>query len=300
MLASHDPARIRAVQRRLAAALGASTALHVAVAALWLAMRPDGAPPPTLPIIEYAVSDVVAVPEVAVLPDAVFDDQPNAGAPAGGGAVLPDDTPPPAAGAAAAIVPAVPAAASDALSRAGVARPTAPSVALARPAPVPAVPGAPMSGPPAIGAPGGTGSAPGGASVGSGPGSGGGAGGGPGGTGGGGDGGTGRLVERPEQSPRVDRVALPSYPDAARRAGVGARVRVRVLVGSGGEVVGVEVVERTLVERRGRERSVAALPFGLEESFVEAARRSRFRAARDDGATVRAYAVITLSVGTEG
>lgn len=300
MLASHDPARIRAAHRRLAVALGASAALHVAVAAIWLATRPDDAPPPTLPILEYAVSDVVAAPEVEVLPDAVFDDRPDPGAPAGGGAALPDDTPPPSAGAAAA-VPATPAAPeADALSRTGVARSTAPSVASARPAPVPDVPGAPTSGPPAIGAPGGTGSVPGGASVGSGPGTGGGAGGGTGGTGGGGDGGTGRLVERPEQSPRVDRVALPSYPDAARRAGVGARVRVRVLVGSGGEVVGVEVVERTLVERRGRERSVAALPFGLEESFVEAARRSRFRAARDDGATVRAYAVITLSVGTEG
>jgi hypothetical protein len=38
---------------------------------------------------------------------------------------------------------------------------------------------------------------------------------------------------------------------------------------------------------------------GMETAVVEAARRSRFRPAQDGGDPVRAYAMITLSVGID-
>lgn len=308
VLPSSDPARVRAAHRRLALALAVSAGVHVLGAALWLGASGPAADrvPDALVLTDYltSVPPPPALPPVVPLPDRIFGEEDVAGAPAGGGAGVPADTPPPADGAAASVVDpttAAPPAASEALARAETVRraPTAftPS---ARPAARPPAPGGPTSGPPAVGVAGGTGSAPGGASPGSGAGTGGGAGGGTSGDGGGGDGAAGRVVERPEQSPRIDLLAWPAYPDEARRAGVRARARVRVLVGAAGEVAGTEVVERTLIDRRGRERAVDVFPYGMEESVAEAARRSRFRAGRDGGGAVRAYATIVIQIGTDG
>lgn len=305
VLPSLDPVRVRAAHRRLGTALGISAAVHVAAAVVWLSLSSPVAPPPDERVFtDYltAVPPPPALPDVVMLPDHVFEEEDNAGAPSGGGTDVPDDTPPPADGSAASIQePAEAPAAAERISRTEtVQRPTTTPRPSAQAAAAPPPPGAPTSGPPAVGVPGGTGSAPGGASAGSGSGTGGGTGDGTGGPGGGGEGGTGRFVERPEQSPRMELLALPSYPDEARRAGVRARARVRVLIGSDGGVVGTEIVDRTLIDRRGRERSVDTLPYGMEASIAAAAQRSRFRAGRDGGAPVRAYATVVIQIGTDG
>lgn len=103
-----------------------------------------------------------------------------------------------------------------------------------------------------------------------------------------------RIVEQPTRSPRQRRVPLPSYPDAARREGVRARVRVRVLVSETGRVLSAEVTDRFLVDRRDDETPVASLPYDMDAAALDAARRSSFQAARDGDERVRAYAVITL------
>jgi TonB family protein len=104
-----------------------------------------------------------------------------------------------------------------------------------------------------------------------------------------------RLVEQPEQSPRVQRQVFPAYPDAARREGLRARVRVRVVVSEGGQVTEAQIVERVVVQARDREEAVSSLPYGMDAAALEAARRHLFRPARDGGERVRAYAFLTLS-----
>ena len=304
MLPSLDPSRVRARNRRLGAALAVSAALHVAFVGLWLWATPAVPEVPVLPVVEYAVSDVVAIPEVAMLPDAEFGETPSE---AGGGAApgqpdRPPAEPPPAMEAPAIVAPsrAAPTGTNEAVSRAGPARSSAvtPSATAPDEAPRMASPGAPTSGPPG-GVPGGRGTAgsggtPGGSGTGAGSGAGTGQGDGPGGPGAG-----DRFVERPEQSPRSNGLAFAVYPEEARRAGVKARARVRVLVGSDRRALSVEIVERTLIDRRGREQAVATLPYGMEEAVLTAARGTGFSAARDGGEVVRAYANVTISIGVD-
>ncbi len=303
MLPSLDPTRVRARHRRLGTALAASAALHVVAVSLWLWATPAVPVTPVLPIVEYAVSDVVPIPEVELLPDAAFGETPST---AGGGAApgradQPPSEPPPKTEAPAVAVPdrVTPQSTAEPVSRAGPARSSA-VVPAATAAEVPrmAGPGAPTSGPPG-GVPGGRGTAgnggtPGGSGTGPGSGAGSGAGDGPGGPGAG-----ERFVERPEQSPRSNGLAFPVYPEEARRAGVKGRAVIRVLVGADRRALSVEIVERTLIDRRGREQAVARLPYGMEEALLTAARGTGFSAARDGGQPVRAYANVTLSIGVD-
>ncbi|MEM6784954.1 MAG: energy transducer TonB [Bacteroidota bacterium] len=104
------------------------------------------------------------------------------------------------------------------------------------------------------------------------------------------------LVERPQRSPSRLMISPPPYPDAARRAGVQARVRVKVLVTETGQVTEAEIVERLLL-RGDEERAVDAIGYGVEEAALDAARRERFRPARHEGARVRAYTTTVYSFG---
>ncbi|MEL7363019.1 MAG: energy transducer TonB [Bacteroidota bacterium] len=104
------------------------------------------------------------------------------------------------------------------------------------------------------------------------------------------------LVERPQRSPVHLTLSTPTYPDEARRAGIRARVRVKVLVNESGQVAEAEVVERLLL-RGDEERTVDAIGYGVEAAALDAARRERFRPARHDGARVRAYTTTTYSFG---
>ena len=91
------------------------------------------------------------------------------------------------------------------------------------------------------------------------------------------------------------RLPLPVYPEAARREGIRARVRVRVLVAETGGVLGAEVVGREVLDRRDQPTPVASLPYGMDDAALAAARTVRFVPAQDDGERVRAWATLTLS-----
>ncbi|MEL6442621.1 MAG: energy transducer TonB [Bacteroidota bacterium] len=104
------------------------------------------------------------------------------------------------------------------------------------------------------------------------------------------------FVERPQRSPVHLTLSTPTYPEEARRAGIRARVRVKVLVNESGQVAEAEVVERLLL-RGSEERMVDAIGYGVEAAALDAARRERFRPARHDGSRVRAYTTTTYSFG---
>ena len=108
-----------------------------------------------------------------------------------------------------------------------------------------------------------------------------------------------RFVERPEQSPRSNGLQFPVYPAEARRAGVRARARVRVLVGAD---------DRT-VSRRDRRADADRPPRARDErrgasprhgaGALDAARQHEFAAARDGGERVRSYANIVIQIGVD-
>ncbi len=104
-----------------------------------------------------------------------------------------------------------------------------------------------------------------------------------------------RIVERPARSPRRIHAPLPVYPDAARREGIRARVRVRVLVAETGGVLDAEIVGRETLDRRDQPTAVASLPYGMDDAALVAARTVRFVPAQDGGERVRAWTVVTLS-----
>jgi protein TonB len=105
------------------------------------------------------------------------------------------------------------------------------------------------------------------------------------------------LVERPDRSPVAVRFSEPAYPPEARREGVRARVRVRVLVDERGRVMEAAIVGRVQLGRGDREEPVASLPHGMDQAALDAARRYQFRPAQDDGRRVRSYTTITCSFG---
>jgi outer membrane biosynthesis protein TonB len=88
------------------------------------------------------------------------------------------------------------------------------------------------------------------------------------------------------------------YPDAARREGVRAYVRVEVLVDTEGRVEEARIVERVRLGRGDREERVAALPHGLDEAALTAARAFRFRPAQHAGGPARAYTTVRLTFGS--
>ncbi|MEM6286947.1 MAG: hypothetical protein AAF845_07305 [Bacteroidota bacterium] len=103
--------------------------------------------------------------------------------------------------------------------------------------------------------------------------------------------GSDRIVERPERSPRQLQISLPAYPPDA--GGARARVRLKVLISEGGQVLDSEIVERIRLD--GGERTVASLPSSMEAEAHAAARRHLFRPGRDGGERIRAYTFITIS-----
>ena len=88
---------------------------------------------------------------------------------------------------------------------------------------------------------------------------------------------------------------FPVYPRSEQGSGFRGRARVRVLVGSGGQVTDAEIVERVRIER-GRETPVASFPAVFDAAILDAARRSLFSPARDDGQRVRAYTFVTITL----
>ncbi|OZC02036.1 energy transducer TonB [Rubricoccus marinus] len=107
------------------------------------------------------------------------------------------------------------------------------------------------------------------------------------------------LVRQPDVVPQTRFAPFPEYPDEARRAGVRARAVVEVLISEGGRILEAEIVERVLIDRRGRESPVAQLPHGMDAIALATARRYVHSPAKHEGRTVRTYTRITLDFGTE-
>lgn len=107
------------------------------------------------------------------------------------------------------------------------------------------------------------------------------------------------LVASPERPPRGVRLRFPVYPEAARREGVRARVRVEVLVDEHGQPQQPRIVERVLLRRGNREQAVPSLPYGMEEAALDAARGYSWQSpAQHGGRRVRTYVTLTLQIGT--
>jgi outer membrane biosynthesis protein TonB len=101
----------------------------------------------------------------------------------------------------------------------------------------------------------------------------------------------------PDTGARLLRAVQPTYPDAARREDVRARVRIAVQVDERGEVTSASIVERWRLSGDGTATPAAELGYGLEDAALAAARRSRFRPARADGAPVPTRTTITFTFG---
>lgn len=105
------------------------------------------------------------------------------------------------------------------------------------------------------------------------------------------------LVRSPDRSPVPVRFSEPAYPQAAREDGVRARVRIEVLVDERGRVQDTRITERVRLGRGDSEERVSALPYGIDQSALEAARRYQFRPARHEGRAVQSYTTITCNFG---
>lgn len=101
----------------------------------------------------------------------------------------------------------------------------------------------------------------------------------------------------PDTGARLLRSVQPRYPEAAREAGVRARIRVAVAVTAKGRVQNATIVERWRISDRGTARPVAQLGYGLDDASLAAARRSLFRPARHNGAPVATRTTLTFRFG---
>lgn len=105
------------------------------------------------------------------------------------------------------------------------------------------------------------------------------------------------LVRSPDRSPVPVRFSEPAYPQAARDDGVRARVRIEVLVDELGRVQETRIIERVRIGRGDREEHVDSLPYGIDQSALDAAQRYQFRPARHEGRAVQSYTIITCNFG---
>ncbi len=92
-------------------------------------------------------------------------------------------------------------------------------------------------------------------------------------------------------------IVEPRYPEAARDHRVRPRVVVEVLVNEEGRVTEARIVERFLIGSDGSPRRVATLDYGLDQSALDAARRTLFIPARLDGQPVASRQRIPIGFG---
>jgi len=95
---------------------------------------------------------------------------------------------------------------------------------------------------------------------------------------------------------RLLRAVQPRYPESARSDEVRARVVVEVGVDDTGRVTDVAILQRLLATASGME-DVERLRYGLEESALDAARRSIFRPAETNGRAVATRTTLTFTFG---
>ena len=96
------------------------------------------------------------------------------------------------------------------------------------------------------------------------------------------------LVENPDSSPTVRHIVEPSTPEAAKKAGVRARIWVRFIIDQEGQVENATIakIER-YSEESGEYQTVKEINYKIPEVVIEAAMQWRFRPARNNDQPVR-------------
>ena len=84
-----------------------------------------------------------------------------------------------------------------------------------------------------------------------------------------------------DEPPVLIHFAVPKYPDLAREAGIQGTVRVKVLVGTDGKVVNVQMIDSDVTSAMAR-------------AALEAARKCRFKPAKQRTTPVQAHVMIPL------
>lgn len=105
------------------------------------------------------------------------------------------------------------------------------------------------------------------------------------------------VAENPDVTPTVTRIVELNTPREARQAELDARIYIRFLVDTEGNVEQA-TIQRIEIFDEQLERYVEAdsIGFGIADRALQAARKWKFRAAKKDGAAVRAYAEYSFSI----
>lgn len=105
------------------------------------------------------------------------------------------------------------------------------------------------------------------------------------------------VAENPDVSPTVTRIAELNTPREARQAELDARIYVRFLVDTEGNVERATIRSIEIFdEQLKRYVESDSIGFGIADRVLEVARKWKFRAAQKDGVAVRAYAEYSFSI----
>jgi protein TonB len=101
----------------------------------------------------------------------------------------------------------------------------------------------------------------------------------------------------PDTAARLLRNVQPTYPGAAQKEDVRARIDVEVEIDTQGRVQTATIQQRWRLRPDGSAELVEELGYGLEEAALGAARRALFRPARHQGQPVVTRTVLTFTFG---
>lgn len=97
-------------------------------------------------------------------------------------------------------------------------------------------------------------------------------------------------VSNPQMSPSIIRIVEPTVPEAAKKANIKAEIWVNFLVNEEGNVEEATIAQIKLYDRStGEVKQVQSIGYGLTEATLSAALQWKFRPARHNGETVKAY-----------
>jgi hypothetical protein len=109
----------------------------------------------------------------------------------------------------------------------------------------------------------------------------------------------GPVSGNPRQPPRIIRIVEPTTPDAAQRANIKAEITVEMLVDKEGDVEEANIKEIRLYDGPNSSdyEIVKTIGYGITEVTLDAALQWTFKAARNNGETVRAYSTQIFTFG---
>lgn len=97
-------------------------------------------------------------------------------------------------------------------------------------------------------------------------------------------------VSNPQTSPSVIRIVEPTVPDAAKRANIKAEIWVNFLVDEQGRVEEASISRIKVYDQEsGEAEEVEKIDYGLTEATLNAALQWKFRPAKNNGKSVKAY-----------